>query len=546
MPLSYHSSIPPEKSNSQKLGQILISKNYIRPDQLETALREQQRSHQRLGEILISLKFISAKDLYPLLAQHLGIDYIDLDICIIPSFLLNQGTSSYLPFAIVEEIIHIATGDPYNVFQYYEICRAFPSHRLFLADPSLIKKLALQKSNSSLVSFSTISPPDKEEKSVVSIAQLILQEGINQRASDIHFIPQDKITKVYYRIDGILQEVQLFHKPLWSSLKSHFKILSHLDLAEQRRPQDGRITFKHLSQTVDCRLSFVPTHQGESLVIRLLDQQQLALDIHALGFLNSQYNQLRYITEQTHGLFLISGPTGSGKTTTLYSLLKEILPQNKNIMTVEEPIEYRIDGIRQSEVQPGVNTFADILKSLLRHDPDVIYISEIRDNETARTAVRAALTGHLVFSTIHANSTCLIPQRLYDLGVGVHELAGTLRALMSQRLIRKQCLSCYGQKCELCHQTGYKGRQVIAEIVTCDQYFQQLCSQNSSLSSLEQWRQSLSSWKLEDLKKHYVATGITDEREIQRVFGKTLCLTENSASLPTISYSPQENIHHVH
>lgn len=357
---------------------------------------------------------------------------------------------------------------------------------------------------------------------MVALAQQIFNGGIAGGASDIHFLPQEKITKVYYRIDGILQEIQTFHKPLWSSLKSHLKVLAHMDLAESRRPQDGRITFLYSTQSVDCRLSFVPTHMGESLVVRLLDQTRLRLDIENLGFLEEQKEQLRRIAHQAQGLFLISGPTGSGKTSTLYALLKEIIGQHKNIMTVEEPIEYRMEGIRQAEVQQGVNSFADLLRSLLRHDPDVIYISEIRDFETAQTAVRAALTGHLVFSTIHANSSCLIPQRLRDLGVGLSDLSGTLLALMSQRLIRKMCVFCGGHGCDRCAQTGYKGRQVIAEILPCDDAFREICLDNLSWQKLENWRHSLDCWKMEAVRHHYISHKITDEQELNRTFGVQL------------------------
>lgn len=507
----------------QRIGQLMVARSMIRQDQLETALREQSRSHQRLGETLISLNFLSPGEFYPFLADYLGFPYVALETQIIPPPLLSLGSAIFQPFAQIEGIMQVATGDPHHIFQRYEIERHFPAHKIFVADPALIKKMAQDRPSASnaVVPFVPFTQQISDE-SVVALAQQIFNGGISGGASDIHFLPQEKITKVYYRIDGILQEVQTFHKPLWASLKSHLKVLAHMDLAESRRPQDGRITFLYGTQSVDCRLSFVPTHLGESLVVRLLDQTRLRLDIEDLGFLTEQKEQLRRIAHQSQGLFLISGPTGSGKTSTLYALLKEIMGQKKNIMTVEEPIEYRMEGIRQSEVQQGVNTFADLLRSLLRHDPDVIYISEIRDFETAQTAVRAALTGHLVFSTIHANSSCLIPQRLRDLGIGLSDLSGTLLALMSQRLIRKLCVSCGGCGCDNCHKTGYKGRQVISEILPCDDSFREICLDNLNWQKLENWRKSLDCWKMEAVRHQYMIHKITDEAELIRTFGVQL------------------------
>lgn len=525
--------VSPSSSSSllfpQKIGEFLIARGLIRLDQLETALREQSRSHQRLGETLISLKFLSPQDFYPLLADYLGFSYVALETQIIPPSLLSQGTPFFLPFAQNEGIICVAMGDPHHIFQRYEIQKRFPNHQIFVADPVLIKKISHDHPviSTDSISFNFTSQQVSDE-SVVALAQQIFNGGISRRASDIHFLPQEKITKVYYRIDGILQEVQTFHKPLWASLKSHLKVLAHLDLAESRRPQDGRITFQYSTQSVDCRLSFVPTHLGESLVVRLLDQTRLQLDIDYLGFLDQQKEQLRRIACQAQGLFLISGPTGSGKTSTLYALLKEIIGQQKNIMTVEEPIEYRMEGIRQAEVQQGVNTFSDLLRSLLRHDPDVIYISEIRDYETAQTAIRAALTGHLVFSTIHANSSCLIPQRLRDLGISLSDLSGTLLALMSQRLIRKLCSSCGGEGCDECHESGYKGRQVISEILPCDDQFRQICLENLNWQLLEGWRKSLDCWQMEDVKTYYITHKITNEQELNRAFGVSLTKEKSS------------------
>ena len=501
-----------------KLGEILLAQELIRSDQLETALREQQRSHRFLGETLVFLGFLSPKELYPLLGLLFDLPYVDLETQLIPDNLSPYATSDYLPFAR-EGQVHIAMGDPHNIFSRYQIDKLFTEVKIYIADPEIIRQHATRfahqgegASNQVIVS----------SESVIDLAQGILGQGIQVGASDIHFLPQEKITKILARIDGVLVEKQTLHQPQWLALKSHFKVLSNLDLAENRRPQDGRITINHPLGCVDCRLSFIPTHYGESLVIRLLDQGRVKLDIENLGFLKDQGEQLIRIAHQAQGLFIIAGPTGSGKTTTLYGLLRELKGQQKNIITVEEPIEYRVEGIRQAEVKQGVNTFGDLLRAMLRHDPDVIYISEIRDFETAQTAIRAAMTGHLVFSTLHANSASLIPQRLRDLGVTLSDLSGTLVGLMSQRLIRTLCTLCGGEKCEKCSQTGYSGRRVMAEILPCNDGFRNICDQDLNWNALQKWRSSLNCSKMEEVQQIYLRDGITDKTELDRIFGVEL------------------------
>jgi type II secretory ATPase GspE/PulE/Tfp pilus assembly ATPase PilB-like protein len=508
------------ESGPQRLGEILLHHGIIRPDQLETALREQQRSHRLLGEILVALGFMSPKDLYPLLGLLFDLPYIDLETQLVPEELLPLAKPEYLPFSQEKGITCIAMGDPHNIFLRYQIENQFLETKIYIADPSLIRQYATRvPSNDKSIGTNAITITSE---SAIELAQGILGRGIQRGASDIHFLPQDKITKVFYRLNGVLTEHLTLHQPQWLALKSHFKVLASLNLAENRRPQDGRFTVSHPLGSVDCRLSFIPTHHGESLVIRLLDQRQIKLAIGSLGFMYPQHQQLIQIAHQAQGLFIISGPTGSGKTTTLYALIQELIGQQKNIITVEDPIEYRIDGIRQSEVQVGVNTFDDLLRAMLRHDPDVIYISEIRDAETAQTAVRAAMTGHLVFCTMHTNSSCLIPQRLRDFGVSWSDLSGTLLGLMSQRLVRLLCVSCRGEGCDSCHGSGYVGRRAIAEILPCDSSFREICHRELDWKSLHNWRESLSCLKTEDVKRFFLNEQLSDQRELDRVFGRDL------------------------
>lgn len=498
-----------------RLGELLISRGLIRQDQLDTALREQTRSKKRLGEILISLGFLDPKNLYPLLGWLFHIPFVDLDVQLIPDELHSKATPEYIPFKEDQEGVHIAMGDPHDVFILQSIQQNFLNPRIYIADPaSIIRHAARVSSKTSYDSRVSVS-----HDSIVDLAQDILAEGIRRKVSDIHFLPQEKTTNIFVRQDGLLHEMNTLHQPQWAALKSHFKILAQLDLAENRRPQDGRMTMNHPLGAVDCRLSFIPTYQGESLVIRLLDPTRIQHDLPTLGFLEEQCSQLYHMTQQSQGLFIIAGPTGSGKTTTLYALLKHLKYLGKNIVTVEDPIEYCVEGIRQSEVQRGINTFGELLRALLRHDPDVMYISEIRDAETAQTAVRAAMTGHLVFSTVHANDACLIPQRLRDLGVSLSDLSGTLLGLMSQRLIRQKCSCSSDLSCEQCYGGGYYGRRVLAEILPCDLAFRSLCGEDLSWLTLQEWRSSLKGLKYEEIKRIYLQNNVTDAAELARVFG---------------------------
>ncbi|WP_051908853.1 GspE/PulE family protein [Candidatus Odyssella acanthamoebae] len=439
---------------AQQLGKFLIERRLIRQDQLDTALREQRRSRRFLGEILLAFGFAKREDFYPLLAEFMGFPFIDLSVCT-DYFCHPQGWVEIK--APSDDGLHIVVADPHDLFIQHSLALAYPDQNpiLYLADPRTMEQLSHSQP---LASSSQDYAPD--------LLRQLISRALEARASDVHFLPALHHCQVLLRLDGLLVPLQTLHRDQWQALCAHIKVLGHLDLAEARRPQDGSFRFYQGSDPIDCRLSTMPTKDGESIVIRLLDPRSVQTGLDQLGLLTHQVAKLKNIARSSEGLFIITGPTGSGKTTTLYSMLQEIIPAGRNIMTVEQPIEYRLEGVRQTEIQEEVTDFAKALRSILRHDPDVIYVSEIRDAETAMTAVRAAMTGHLVLTTLHVSDVRLIPRRLEDLGVPTGYLSGVLKGAMAQRLIRRSCVECSGKGCQSCFETGYRGRHVVAEIFT--------------------------------------------------------------------------------
>lgn len=469
-----------------RLGELLITQGLIRSDQLDTALREQARSRRFLGDILVALGFVKEADLYPVLAQILGYPYLSqtghTPLNIHPD---GWGEIETIP------ALKIATSDPDNLFLQHKWRQFYgrDPDAIFLASPGqLVKEQSLEENSGQ-------TAPD--------LFKSLMIQAISLTASDVHFTPSPHHCQIYLRVDGVLTSFQTIHKDQWQNLCAHIKVLGHMDLAENRRPQDGSFRFQH-KFPVDCRLSIMPTKAGESLVIRILDPRSV---IHGLDQLGLSFNQAAELTRVSHmpsGLFVITGPTGSGKTTTLYAMLSAIAGQGRNVMTLEQPIEYRLDDIRQTEVHPDITSFADALRAILRHDPDVIYVSEIRDEQTALTAVRAAMTGHLVLTTLHVNDVRLIPQRLEDLGVPASYLKGVLTGAMAQRLVRRVCCQ---TGCEACLQTGYAGRHVVAEV------FARGHDLSQQYVNYPQERMSVHAHKL-------IAQGITTLSELDRVLGE--------------------------
>jgi type II secretory ATPase GspE/PulE/Tfp pilus assembly ATPase PilB-like protein len=466
-----------DKLYCMKLGTILIDKGLLRSDQLETALREQSRSHRFLGDILLTLGFIKESDLYTVLAEQLNRPVL---YEFKPSYHLHPGGWVEIE---TSASLNLATSDPDNLFLHQKWRQVYgrDPDQIYLMSPKQMAELA--------------QPNSSSRETIPDLFRSIVEQALIYQASDIHFVPGVQHCQIHLRIDGVLVPFQTIHKDQWLSLCSHIKVLGQLDLAENRRPQDGAFRLDYLSDPIDCRLSIMPTKDGESLVIRLLDPRSILKGLDHLGLLPHQVKTLEEIARLPSGLFIITGPTGSGKTTTLYAMLSAMAGQGRNVMTVEQPVEYRLEHIRQTEIHPDVTSFGDALRSILRHDPDVIYVSEIRDSETALTAVRAAMTGHLVLTTLHTTDVNLITNRLEDLGVPSAYLKDVLVGCMAQRLVRRKCCDA---GCDQCFNTGYKGRQVIAEIVTLTK------------------RQET----IQDVANTLEATGITTRSELDRVLGR--------------------------
>jgi type IV pilus assembly protein PilB len=375
-----------------------------------------------------------------------------------------------------------------------------------------------------------------EEAPVVKLVDLIVRQAIDERASDIHIEPfKDKIS-LRYRIDGKLYEIPPPAKQLHLPIISRIKILSKLDIAEKRLPQDGAFLVKLEDRPIDIRVSTVPTIYGEKVVLRILDRSAVVLDLNRLGFEPKQLEQMRHAINLPYGLVFLTGPTGSGKTTTLYAILSEIKDPTKNIITVEDPVEYKLDGINQVQVKPEIGlTFANALRSFLRQDPDIMLVGETRDLETAQICIRSALTGHLVFSTLHTNDAPSAISRLIDIGIEPYMIAPSIQLVVAQRLLRKLCPDCkeayeptaeqakdikikadliYKPKgCSKCGQIGYRGRACIAEIMTINEQMRDLISQGASYQKIRDAAKEFGMHTLYEIGIKKVEDGITSLEE---------------------------------
>jgi len=528
-------------NKKKKLGQLLCEKAYLDESGLQVALEEQEVRHRQLGEILVDLGYVTQAQLNEALALQVGIERVDLSelsvgsdiIGLVPADMVNKY--DILPLYRENGRLAVAMTDPFGL-QVMEDLRLVTgcSVERYYADPTEMEYAIMRFYGSNVARMlDDLVPEDQRaeddeldngeytaaklhelarEPSLVNLVNLIILEAIEARASDIHIEPFEHEVKIKYRVDGLLMEKTPSSKRLQAAIASRIKIMADMNIAERFVPQDGHIEFTGKNGRVDIRVSTIPTVFGESVELRLLDRSASLLDLRDLGMDGLSLKGFKKCLQKTHGIVLVTGPTGCGKTTTLYAAMKSIYTPALKMITIEDPVEYQLEGINQMPVNPKRGlTFATGLRHILRHDPDIVMVGEIRDRETANIAIRAALTGHLVFSTLHTNDAPGAVSRLIDMGVEPFLLASSLEAVLAQRLIRKICPHCkepyqpdkhlmkslngaaqldkgtvfyHGAGCNECANTGMSGRIGIFEMLRVTSKMRELIASRSTTDAL--------------------------------------------------------------
>lgn len=491
----------------KRIGDILIDMGFIDQDQLNMALSETQKTGVMLGDVLRRLDWVTEEDLQMAIAVQSGAQILDANNvtidqglpAIIPFEVVNEH--GMLPFAIENGSLKVATSNPFDVVARDKLERltgykvtTYIARKSWISNATDLYYKTAQNIDEEIESITHLRDQQnlQKEDQIVKLSGLLIEKGNLLGASDLHIVPDTNLVRVYYRIDGVLHQKHLFAKAFQQPIITRYKIMADMDIANPNIPHDGRIRYKGRAGGFDIRVSTFPTQLGETVVMRLLIHNKLVKDLRELGFEGDEFVRFKTGIQRPHGLVLTTGPTGSGKTTTLYCALMTVNNPNINCMTVEDPIEYVIPTVRQTAVNPkaGLN-FGNALKSALRQDPDVILVGEIRDRETADLAMQASLTGHLVLSTLHTNDAASAISRLLDLGVNAGILASSLSMVVAQRLLRLLCPKCKKKQviapevvslfekwklaapaetahpigCETCYNSGYRGRIGVYEVI---------------------------------------------------------------------------------
>jgi type IV pilus assembly protein PilB len=569
---------------NRRLGDLLVSEGLLTQDQLKQALAEQKGKTDKLGSILVRLSFINEEQLIGFLSRQYGIPSItlsnlDIDpetISLVPASIAKKY--EIVPVKRIGTTLTLAVADPTNVFALDDIAFMTNLQILPVVAPQGAIRKAIEQHYDQGSQAETVSMADMlseittdvsnvevvetddatqgnvnvfelkesaDEAPVVKLVNMVLVDAIRKGASDLHWEPYEKVFRIRFRIDGVLHEMIAPPKRLEPAILSRLKIMSNLDISERRLPQDGRIKLRYGSREIDFRVSILPTIFGEKAVLRILDKDNLQLDLTKLGFDPWSMDKFTSAIRQPYGMVLITGPTGSGKTTTLYSAIHTINSPEHNIMTAEDPVEYNLKGVNQVQINDGVGrNFAAVLRSFLRQDPDVILVGETRDLETAQISVRAALTGHLVFSTLHTNDCPSTIARLVDMGLQPFLISTSLLLVLAQRLGRKICKDCKepvegreedlvpyghvpegrekvsfskGKGCQTCNFTGMKGRVAIYEVMPISEGLRDMILKNATTAEMRALAQEQGMRTLRQSGLIKVLEGVTTVEEILRV-----------------------------
>ncbi len=552
-------------AKKKRLGDLLVETGLLGEDQLLEALREQRKTKKKLGRILLDKNFVTERDLFHVLEMQFGIPYFDLNNNFIdPKIpkLISQKLAemhNLIPVKFQSDQIFIAMSDPLDVVAIDDVKMATGLKvRVLMASEPDIKRLinryydSTEKAREAAQEFAEknlVQEDDVFEENedvinspIVRLVNTVILQAARRKASDIHIEPFENFVRIRMRVDGVLTEMMTPEKSMHSGIVTRIKIMANLNISERRVPQDGRVETVVDGFPIDMRVSILPTVYGEKIVIRLLDRSGALLTRAQLGFSPVNMERLEKVLKVSEGIFLITGPTGSGKTTTLYTILKEFNTITKNIVTVEDPVEYRLEGINQVQVNNKAGmTFASGLRSILRQDPDIVMVGEIRDTETAQIAIRAAITGHLVLSTLHTNDTASTLSRLVDMGVENFLVATAVKGVLAQRLVRRVCKKCSysyepneeerrilgipaglkaklvkGKGCNGCGGSGYQGRVGIHEMLLVDEGIQSVIMNGGNAADLRSAAISTGMITLHESCVDLVKQGITTVDEVIR------------------------------
>lgn len=562
-----------------RLGELLVKKGVTTQDQIDIALTEQKRSKEHLGKILVRLGFATDAIISDVIGGVIGQESIDLTravadndaVKMIPKDLARRLKVLPISYDTTKNQLTVAMVDIFDVVALDQInahLGGIAEINPVLAGETVIDKLIdqfygfelsvdgiLHEIETGEIDYQSLDAETGEySQPVVRLVDALLSDAVKRGASDVHFEPEEGFLRFRYRIDGVLRQIRSLHKNYWSAIAVRLKVMAGLDIAETRAPQDGRISLSMSGRKVDFRVSTLPTVHGENIVLRVLDRQKGIVDLEQLQLTEDELTTLKLMVARPEGIILVTGPTGSGKTTTLYSILNYLNTESVNIMTLEDPVEYPTTMIRQTSASETSRLdFASGIRSMMRQDPDIILVGEIRDEDTATMALRAAMTGHQVFSTLHTNSALGIIPRLLDIGVKPDILAGNIIGVIAQRLVRKLCNACkeaselgelernllglkttdrqqviYQAKgCAACDNQGYKGRIALMEILRFDAEMDELIVRRATARELMRMAISKGFRPLADAGAARVLEGIVSLEEVSRVVDLTSRLKQN-------------------